>query len=183
VVTTWSHESGAAYARELVSLFPQHAPPSIDVLPCPTLLESEADIPAIVDFFAAHNPDLLCLIPGNFTLDHIMPLLAQALKLPTVLWGLPTLEAWGALVAVQQTVFPFKELNLPFRFVTGRLDDPEVWETVVPYAQAAFMQQRLRGLRIGMMGWRAQGMSDVVFDELALREAFGVQIVNLGLTA
>jgi L-fucose isomerase-like protein len=183
VITTWSHESGAAYARELVSLFPQHAPPSIDVLPCPTLLESEADIPAIVDFFAAHNPDLLCLIPGNFTLDHIMPLLAQALKLPTVLWGLPTLEAWGALVAVQQTVFPFKELNLPFRFVTGRLDDPQVWEAVVPYAQAAFMQQRLRGLRIGMMGWRAQGMSDVVFDELALREAFGVQIVNLGLTA
>ena len=32
------------------------------------------------------------------------------------------------------------------------------------------------------MGWRAQGMSDVVFDELALRETFGVQVVNVGLT-
>ena len=112
-----------------------------------------------------------------------MPLLAQALKLPTVLWGLPTPEAWGALVSVQQTIFPFKELGLPYRFVTGRLDDPEVWESVLSYLGGCMMQQSLKGLRIGMMGWRAQGMSDVIFDELALRETFGVQIVNLGLTA
>ena len=182
VVTTWSHESGAAYAQELGSIFPRHAPPEIDVLPCPTLLGSEADIPAITHFFAGKNPDAVCLIPGNFTLDHIMPLLAQALNLPAVLWGLPTPEAWGALVSVQQTVFAFKELGLPFRFVTGRLDDPEVWETVLPYLQACFIQQRLKGMRIGVMGWRAQGMSDVIIDELALREAFGVQLVNLGLT-
>ena len=150
--------------------------------PAPSCSNPKPISPPSGDFFAAHSPDALCLIPGNFTLDHIMPLLAQALRLPTVLWGLPTLEAWGALVSVQQTVFPFKELGLPFRFVTGRLDDPQVWETVVPYVQAAGVQQRLNGMRIGVMGWRAQGMSDVIFDELALREAFGVQIVNLGLT-
>jgi L-arabinose isomerase len=183
VVTTWSHESGADYARKLTDLFPRHAPPGIDVLPCPTLFESEADIPSILNFFAGKEPDALCLIPGNFTLDHIMPLLAQALKLPTVLWGLPTPEAWGALVSVQQTIFPFKELGLPYRFVTGRLDDPDVWESVLSYLGGCLMQQSLKGLRIGMMGWRAQGMSDVIFDELALRETFGVQIVNLGLTA
>ncbi len=32
------------------------------------------------------------------------------------------------------------------------------------------------------MGWRAQGMSDVVFDELAVRETFGMHVVNVGLT-
>jgi len=40
----------------------------------------------------------------------------------------------------------------------------------------------MKGLRVGLMGWRAQGMSDVVFDELALRETLGVQVVNVGLT-
>lgn len=40
----------------------------------------------------------------------------------------------------------------------------------------------MKGVRVGLMGWRAQGMSDVVFDELALRETFGVQVVNVGLT-
>jgi hypothetical protein len=58
VVTTWSHESGAAYAQELVSIFPRHTPPDIDVLPCPTLLGSEADIPAIA--FRRQNPDAVC---------------------------------------------------------------------------------------------------------------------------
>lgn len=183
-VTTWSHESGAGYAASLVNLFPQVVPGGeMELSVCPQLLETEADLPGIVNYFAGYAPDALCLIPGNFTLDHVMPLLAEAMKLPTVLWGLPTREAWGALVSVQQTLFPFKELGLPFRFVTGRLDDRGVWESVLVYVRAAALVKRLKGLRIGLMGWRAQGMSDVVFDELAIRETFGVQLVNIGLTA
>jgi L-arabinose isomerase len=184
VVTTWSHEGGAGYAAGLVNLFPQVVPGgAVEAIVCPKLLETEADIPGIVDYFAGRDPDALCLIPGNFTLDHVMPLLADAMKLPTILWGLPTIEAWGALVAVQQTLFPFKELGLPFRFVTGCLKDSGVWEIILSYARACAMLKRLRGMRIGLMGWRAQGMSDAVFDELALRKTFGVQLVNLGLTA
>ena len=183
VVTTWSHESGASYASELVKLFPSYAPPGeLEIISCEHLLESEDDIPTIMDYLNDVEADALCLIPGNFTLDHIMPLLAQEVGLPTVLWGLPTLEAWGALVSVQQTVYPFKELELPFRFVTGRLDDPTVWERILPYVRASALRNRLKGMRVGMMGWRAQGMSDVIFDELILRRKFGVQLVNIGLT-
>jgi L-fucose isomerase-like protein len=153
----------------------------VEIVSCDHLLESERDISAIVDRLSDKDLDGICLIPGNFTLDHIMPLFAQEMGLPVILWGLPTLEAWGALVAVQQTVFPFKELGLPFRFITRRLDDQLVWERVLPYVRACALQKRLKGKRIGTMGWRAQGMSDVVFDELALRNTFGVQLVNIGL--
>jgi L-fucose isomerase-like protein len=86
-------------------------------------------------------------------------------------------------VAIQQTVFSFKELKYPYRFVTGTLDDEDVWREILTYIRASAMHRRLSGLRIGLMGWRAQGMSDVIFDELALRQTFGVQLVNLGLTS
>jgi L-fucose isomerase-like protein len=183
VVTTWSHENGAAYARDLVDLLPGQAPrDQLEPVVFPGLLEGESDIPRVLKHFEDKALDALCLIPGNFTLDHIMPLMAEPTGLPTLLWAIPTQQAWGALVAVQQTVLPFKELGLPFRLVIGKPEDPRVWQRAMPYLQAAAIRRRLRGLRLGIMGWRAQGMSDVVFDELALREAFGVQVVNVGLT-
>jgi L-fucose isomerase-like protein len=183
VITTWTQEDGADYARSLVDLFPTTAP--LDRVTCiisPTLLEVEGDIPPIKDFLAGQAIDLLLLVPGNFTLDHVMPLMAEAMDMPAVVWGLPTEEAWAALVGVQQTLYPFKELGLPYWLVIGELADERVWNKIVRYARASALVQRMRGMRIGLMGWRAQGMSDVVFDELAIRETFGVQVVNLGLT-
>jgi L-fucose isomerase-like protein len=183
VVTTWSHESGADFARKLGDLVPLSAPQAeVEIVSCPHLLESEADIPPLRSFLADQQPDALFLISGNFTLDHVMPLLAQAVGLPTLLWALPSREAWGALVAIQQTLFPFKELGLPYKFVTGKLDDARVWARALPFLRACAVVHGLHGLRLGLMGWRAEGMSDVVFDELALRKTFGVQLVNLGLT-
>ena len=183
VVTTWSPESGADFARRLIDLFPQTAPGAeVEVVSCPRMLESEADVAPIQSYFADKKLDAVCLIPGNFTLDHVMPLLAQAIRLPALLWALPGREAWGALVAIQQTVFPFKELGLPYKFVTGKLDDAKVWARALPFLRACGVVHHLQGLRLGVMGWRAEGMSDVVFDEIALRKTFGIQLVNVGLT-
>jgi L-fucose isomerase-like protein len=183
VISTWSHEDGHEYAAGLRESFTSTAPlEDVELVMCPTLLEYEKDIPALVEFFREQEIDAALLVPGNFTLDHVLPLAAQALDRPTILWGIPTQQAWGALVAIHQTTFPFKELGLPYRYVAGELGDRGTWAKVLRYARAAAMQRRLKGLRVGLMGWRAQGMSDTVFDELALRETFGVQVVNVGLT-
>jgi L-fucose isomerase-like protein len=109
-------------------------------------------------------------------------MMADAIGLPTILWGIPTQQAWGALVAIHQTLYPFKELGLRYRYLAAELGDARAWDKAIAYASAAALLRRLRGLRIGLMGWRAQGMSDTAFDELALRETFGVQVVNVGLT-
>jgi L-fucose isomerase-like protein len=183
VITSWPHEDGAEFARQLVGLFPKSAPAdAIEVIAYPRPYTHENEIPAVVQFMADKALDALCLVPGNFTLDHILPLLGEAIGLPAVLWGLADHEAWGALVGLQQALVPFKELGLPYRFVVGNLRDGRAWEKVLHYARAAALVRRLKGLRLGLIGFRAEGMSDVMFDELALRETFGVQIVNVGLT-
>lgn len=183
VVTSWPHEDGAEYARRLPALFPETAPlKKVDLVMSPTLLESEKDIEIIKSYFDEKDIETLLLVPGNFTLDHVMPIIAQAVGLPTILWGMTTQEAWGAFVGLQQTFFPFRELGLKYRVVIGDLGAERVWDQLVPYARAAALVKRMKGLRVGLVGWRAQGMSDVVFDELALRETFGVQVVNVGLT-
>ena len=183
VVSTWTHEEGADYARRLVNLFPTTAPlEKVELVVSPLLLESEKDIPGLVRFFSDKCLDSLLIIPGNFTLDHVMPLLAKEIGLPTILWGMTTREAWGAFVGIQQTLYPFKELSLEYIFVVGDLGSDRVWQRILKYSRGAAIKRQLNGLRVGLMGWRAEGMSDVSFDELALRETFGVQVVNIGLT-
>jgi L-arabinose isomerase len=183
VVSSWPHEDGAEYARQLVLRLPEIVPPDeLEVILFPKPYIHERQVPEVVKFFADKNLDAVCIMPGNFTLDHIIPLLADALHLPAVLWGLAENEAWGALVGLQQTLVPFTELGLPYRFVVGQLRDRKPWEKVLVYARASALVQRMKGMRIGLMGFRAEGMSDVMFDELALRETFGTQVVNVGLT-
>lgn len=183
VVSTWTHEEGADYAKNLVGLFPKTAPlEKVELVISPCLLETEKDLPPITQFFSDKNLDAFILIPGNFTLDHVMPLLAKEIGLPTILWGMTTQEAWGAFVGVQQTLYPFKELGMDYIFVVGDLGSDRIWQRILQYSRGAAIKKRLKGLRVGLMGWRAEGMSDVSFDELALRETFGVQVVNVGLT-
>jgi L-fucose isomerase-like protein len=86
------------------------------------------------------------------------------------------------LVCAQQAIFPLKELGVQYLFVVGELGTFKTWDKVLTFARGAALKKRIKGMRIGLMGWRAQGMSDMAFDELALREVFGVQIVNVGLT-
>jgi len=183
IISTWSHEDGREYAASLVKDFPSTAPlDRVELVMSPRLLEYETDIAPIVDIFHKSGIDALLLVPGNFTLDHVLPMMADAIRLPTILWGIPTQQAWGALVAIHQTLYPFKELGLRYRYLAAELGDARAWDKALAYARGAALVHRLRGLRIGLMGWRAQGMSDTAFDELALRETFGVQVVNVGLT-
>ena len=169
VISTWSHEDGREYAAGLVKDFPATAPlDRVELVMSPRLLEYESDIAPITDHFHKSGIDALMLVPGNFTLDHVLPLMADAIGLPTLLWGIPTQQAWGALVAIHQTLYPFKELGLRYRYLAAELGDARAWDKALSYARGAALVRRLRGLRIGLMGWRAQGMSDTAFDELAL---------------
>jgi hypothetical protein len=95
LVTTWSNEDGAEYAQQLMNIFPEAVPAdNIEVVMSPMLLESEQDIPRIDRYFSDHGIEALLMIPGNFTLDHVMPFMSQSVGPPTVLWGLTTQEAW-----------------------------------------------------------------------------------------
>ena len=183
VVSSWPHEEGAEFARQLPQMLPEVAPhEELEAIVYPQPYTHEREIAEVTRYFSDKSLDAVCVIPGNFTLDHIIPLLAEAMGLPAVLWGLADREAWGALVGLQQALVPFKELDMPYRFIVGYLRDRASWDKLLLYTRAAALKQRMKGMRIGLMGFRAEGMSDVMFDELALRETFGIQIVNVGLT-
>jgi len=86
----------------------------------------------LVEFFASKKIDALLLIPGNFTPGPYYAIMAQALDLPTILWGMTTTGCLGGFRGLQQTFFPFKELGLTYITVIGDLGEERIWRKIIP---------------------------------------------------
>jgi L-arabinose isomerase len=74
----------------------------------------------------------------------------------------------------------FRRTDVPFFQVTGILhDDPECWQEIGDWMQAAEVAHTLSHTRLGLMGHYYSGMLDIATDLTAVGSVFGVQIENL----
>jgi len=60
-----------------------------------------------------------------------------------------------------------------YTMITSRLDDPEGLRRVETTIRAAAIRRRLRTARVALVGHPFEGMTDLMFDGLSLREAVG----------
>ncbi len=67
----------------------------------------------------------------------------------------------------------FRRAGLPFRQVTGWLDDPLAWQQIRHWLTAARVRHGLRDLRLGALGNYYDGMLDVYTDLTAMSAVFG----------
>lgn len=131
---------------------------------------------------AMRDADVICAIAATWTEDYLVQDLLAALPapVPVVAWALPGVET-GSLCGTQQLCCVLKELDHPYRFLYGEVDDPAALAKLREVAGAATLRRLLRGARIGRVGGRLAGMAEVAVDELALRKTFGVRLVERGL--
>ena len=55
----------------------------------------------------------------------------------------------------------------------------KVLEEIGQIARAAALKDRLKYVKIGSIGGRVKGMTEIAFDELEIKDRTGVRIVNL----
>lgn len=68
-----------------------------------------------------------------------------------------------------------------YRFVYGELDDTQAHKKIEIFSQATALKRYLRKARLGLVGYRIPGMTEVTFDELELKSLFGPRVVHLGI--
>jgi L-fucose isomerase-like protein len=83
----------------------------------------------------------------------------------------------------QQLGYVLRELGHPSRFVFGDAGDTAIRDRVLKFARAATLAQALRKTRLGLIGYRVPGMTEVTFDELELKSLLGPRVVHLGVNA
>jgi L-arabinose isomerase len=137
--------------------------------------------------------DVLVIWPINYTLDVVVLQLTAGLKTPVILWNTMAQPAispdadFGRLmennaIACLPTITNVLLKNdIPFKLLSGAMDDRRVLETIGRRAAGSHAARRLRGARIGKIGDSYPGISAISVDEATLVGQFGVNVVPLPL--
>lgn len=131
------------------------------------------------ELFRQSEIDVICWIAATWSYDHVPVDMLSKINVPLAAWGLPGVET-GSLCGSQQLISVLTELNHPRKFVFGELVDTQSQKELLEFAQAAAVMHRLKTSRMGMLGHRTIGMTEVTFHEYDVKEIFGPIVVYLG---
>ena len=87
--------------------------------------------------------------------------------------------AYCQACAVPEIASVFHRAGIPFRQVTGTLDDPEAWEEIRGWVDAARTAAILASTTLGILGHYYNGMLDVYCDPTQIATSFGTHIEHL----
>ncbi|HPY90989.1 MAG TPA: hypothetical protein PLT23_09695 [Lentisphaeria bacterium] len=156
-----------------------------EVVDCGKLIISDTDADEACALFEKANIDVLVVHHLAFPLGAITPSLARRLGVPVILWSTPEqpyrtpayrLEA-NSFCASNMTANHLWRVNHPFAFVYGNIDQAmaEMKEELKVFASI----KQLKGFRVGSVGGRVPGFFTSTFNEMLLREKFGVEVENI----
>ena len=100
---------------------------------------------------------------------------------PMVCWAIPNppeLISPTGLVAAASNI---KRLGKKFTYVLGGFEDSKVMKKIRQLSNAAFVANKLRRAKIGVVGYNCPGMIDTTFNEIDIRK-LGPEVVHLSLT-
>jgi L-fucose isomerase-like protein len=122
--------------------------------------------------------DALCVIAAAWFEDYLVLDLLEECRAPVIAWARPGMET-GSLCGMQQLCFILRELRRPYLFLFEPADSRTGIQRATAYAMAAALANQLRRARIGFLGQRIQGMTEITAHELALKGAFGPRVVGI----
>jgi L-fucose isomerase-like protein len=128
--------------------------------------------------FREARVDLLCLPLATWSSDFVVLDLLEQRDAPVITWAFPGVHT-GSLCGCQQIDCVLKELDKEYRFVYG--ETPRAKKEILDYSRAIALRNKLRMAKLGLIGYRTHGMTEVTFDEYALRSVFGPSIVHIGI--
>ena len=124
------------------------------------------------------DADVLMICIATWSEDHHLLDLLSYVDKPLILRAYPAFDT-GSLCCAHQIGAVFRDIGKTCEFVYGEADDVEcVYETkkiVTAYALRNAMAQT----RVGAIGGRVKGMTEIAYDEFSIKQKLGARVVNL----
>jgi L-fucose isomerase-like protein len=152
----------------------------VDVVEAPTLVEDHASAASVGQHFYDQRTPVIVLAAATWSADPLLLDLLEECDVPIVTWALPGMNT-GSMCGSQQFCYVLNELSKPYRFVFGHPNDADAVLRIRTYATAVTLAAELRKTRMGLVGYRIPGMTEVTFDELELKRVLGPRTVHYGL--
>jgi L-fucose isomerase-like protein len=180
VVVAHPNEVGFAEAQRLLEL----APAAVgDAFALPVFPEIVADVTRAEtagEFFERQHIDGLIVLVGTWSDDSPAVRLAERLRVPVLTWARRGVHT-GSLCGAQQLGMVLAELGHRHTFWFGEIDEPATREALTDFAFACGLRASLRRLRVGQLGHRTTGMTEIAVDEFELRRLLGPEVVPLSM--
>jgi L-fucose isomerase-like protein len=127
--------------------------------------------------------DLLIVCVAGWIPSHaVIGVIDRFRHKPVLLWGLSGWKERGRIVTTADQAGTtalrpaLQELGFRFKYVADRLDSPPDTARILAFARAAQAAARLRGARIGSMGYRDMNLYATQHDGVSLRATVGPEV-------
>ncbi len=173
-------EAATAAAQEIADTFAQWG----EVVHA-GLVEEEHQAAAAARAFNAADVDLIVmmelaytkgLVPARLIIDTAAPILvwnAQKIRRLDEKDGFDVVMLNSGMAGMPELTAVLLRTGRDYALVTSPFDDPEGRAKVQEVIAAAAVRRRLRETRIALVGHSFEGMTDLMFDGLSLRETLG----------
>ncbi len=151
----------------------------------PKLVETEEQAEAAAQAFNAAGVDLIIAVEIAYTKGIVPTRCFLNTTAPILVWNTQQIEALpedadfdlimvnSGMCGVPEMTSALTRLGRPFWMVTSLMDDPIGQQKLEEYIRAAGVIHRLKTARIAIAGHAFEGMTDLMVDQLSLRQYVG----------
>ena len=152
---------------------------------CPPLVEEEHHAEAAAQMFNAADVDLIVAVEVAYTKGIVPTRCFLNTKAPVLVWNTQQIEFLpedadfdlimlnSGMAGVPEMTSALLRIGRPFWMVTSLMDDPEGQKKLAQYIKAAGVIRHLKSARIAIFGHAFEGMTDLMVDQLSLRQFVG----------
>jgi L-arabinose isomerase len=152
---------------------------------CPPLVEEEHQAAAAAQMFNAAGVDLIIAVEVAYTKGAVPTRCFLDTTAPVLVWNTQQIEFLpenadfdlimlnSGMAGVPEMTSALLRIGRPFWMVTSMTDDPEGHKKLAEYIAAAGVIRRLKTARIAIFGHAFEGMTDLMIDQLSLRQFVG----------
>jgi L-arabinose isomerase len=152
---------------------------------CPPLVEEEYQAEAAAQMFNAANVDLIIAVEVAYTKGAVPARCFLSTTAPVLVWNTQQIEFLpedadfdlimlnSGMAVVPEMTSTLLRLGRSFWMVSSMMDDLEGHKQLAEFIAAAGVIRRLKSARIAVFGHAFEGMTDLMIDQLSLRQFVG----------
>ena len=152
---------------------------------CPPLVEEEYQAEAAAQMFNAAGVDLIIAVEVAYTKGAVPARCFLNTTAPVLVWNTQQIEFLpedadfdlimlnSGMAGVPEMTSGLLRTGRPFWMITSRMDDAEGHKKLAEFITAAGVMRRLKSARIAIVGHAFEGMTDLMIDQLSLRQFVG----------
>lgn len=124
------------------------------------------------------DADVLLICIATWSEDHHLLDLLSYIDKPVILRAFPAFDT-GSLCCAHQIGAVFTDIGKTYEFVYGEPDDVKCAEKTKSIATAYALINCMGKVRVGAIGGRVKGMTEIAYDEFAIKKKLGARVVNI----